>query len=65
MTKLIHKLTLKEFNLLPDYIYKKIKGKYILQLDGQTYYGFYSAKDIKQALKPQKVEAFYKLNERN
>jgi len=53
------KLTLKEFQLLPDKIYEKIKGQYVLELNGHTYYGFRSKKDIMQALKPPVVEVVY------
>jgi hypothetical protein len=65
MTTSVRQLTLKEFNLLPDNIYKHIKGKFVLTLNGEKFYGFYSAKDAYKALKPQKVEKIYKFNERN
>ncbi len=57
----VRELTLKEFNLLPDAIYNKIEGKFVLESEGKNYYGLHSAEDAYQAVKPQKTVIYKKI----
>lgn len=63
-----YKLTQKELDSIPfpDKVRKKIKGRYVLEMDGEIYYGFHSKQDIQKALKPQPVDVVRKtINERD
>ncbi len=55
-TKQIIKLTLKDISELPLEVRRRLTSKHIycLKLNGVKYYGFRTAKQIHQGLKPQK-----------
>ena len=60
----LHEGEIDTLNELDGFRWRKIKGKYAIELPGgERLYGALTKKDLQKALKPQKVDAIYKFND--